>query len=75
MVFACKVVPHIIICFVLDSSKHSACLKDVHMPAQDEFEVNPTKLVGLEFNADDQCKIQYGPKSTLCSFGIHVSNN
>ena len=56
-----------------NSSGNSICLEDT--PAEGEFEVNPTELVGIKFNADEQCKAQYGPNADFCpfSFSIQVS--
>ena len=47
-----------------NSSGKGACLKDV--PAKEEFDINATRLVGLDFNADKQCQVQYN--STLIVF-------
>jgi len=39
--------------------------------------VDPKKLVGIEFDADEQCKAQYGPNATFCTINsaIEVSHN
>ena len=42
----------------------ATCLDDV--PAEGEFDVNATRLVGLDFNADEQCKAQFGPTAVFC---------
>ena len=42
------------------------CLEDT--PAQKEFDKDATKLIGLEFNADKQCRAQYGPNAVSCPF-------
>ena len=56
-----------------NSSGKGACLEDV--PAEEDFDVNATKLVGLDFNADKQCKVQFGHTAVFCplSFAIKVS--
>ena len=36
------------------------------MPDEEEFDVNATRLVGLNFNADEQCKAQFGPTAAFC---------
>ena len=56
-----------------NSTGNGACLEDV--PAQGEFDVDATRLVGLDFNADEQCRAQYGPSAVFCpfSFAIDVS--
>ena len=60
--------------FLLNSSGSSICLEDA--PALGEFEVNPTELVGIEFNANEQCRAQYGPTAVFCpfNFAIEVSD-
>ena len=57
-----------------NSSGNGACLEDV--PAQGQFDVDATRLVGLDFNADEQCRAQYGPSAVFCpfSFAIAVSH-
>ena len=50
------------------SSGRGMCLEDI--PAQGEFDVDATKLVGLEFNADEQCQAQYGPDAVSCPFSF-----
>ena len=50
------------------SSGSGTCLEDT--PAQGEFDVDATKLVGLEFNADEQCRAQYGPNAVSCPFNF-----
>ena len=57
-----------------NSSGKGVCLEDV--PAEQEFDVNATRLVGLDFNADKQCKVQFGPTAVFCplSFAIKVSS-
>ena len=49
------------------------CLEDV--PAQGEFDVDATKLVGLEFNADEQCQAQFGPSAVFCPFNFAIKVN
>ena len=49
---------------------NSACLRDT--PAEGEFEVNATNLVGLEFGADEQCRAQYGPSAVFCPFNFAI---
>jgi len=34
--------------------------------------VNSTKLVGIEFDADKQCKAQYGSNATFCTFSSAI---
>ena len=55
----------ILIC-ILYSSSSSACLNDI--PAEGEFDVNATILVGLEYNADKQCKAQFGSAAVPCPY-------
>ena len=67
---------NIILChgmLLYNSSGKGACLKDV--PAKEEFDVNASRLVGLDFNADKQCKVQFGPAAVFCplSSAIKVS--
>lgn len=52
---------------IFNSSKESTCLEDV--PAERNFDVNPTKLAALDFmiGADDQCKLIYGPTAAFCT--------
>ena len=42
------------------------------VPAQEEFDVDATQLVGLEFNADEQCRAQYGPTAVFCPFNFAI---
>ena len=60
--------------FIIRSSGNGACLEDA--PDVEQFAVNATRLVGLDFTADDQCKAIYGPTATFCPFSIasRVSN-
>ena len=46
------------------SSGKAACLEDI--PDEGKFAVNATRLVGLDFNADEQCKAQFGPTAVFC---------
>ena len=48
------------------SSGIGICLEDT--PAQGKFDEDATKLIGLEFNADEQCQAQYGPNAISCPF-------
>ena len=52
--------------FLIYSSSSSACLNDI--PAEGEFDVNATILVGLEYNADEQCKAQFGSAAVSCPY-------
>ncbi|XP_013409605.1 A disintegrin and metalloproteinase with thrombospondin motifs 6 [Lingula anatina] len=49
----------------LDSGR-GACLENV--PKERDF-VFPTELPGQKVDADEQCKLQYGPKSRQCKVG------
>ena len=53
---------------ITNSSGSGVCLEDV--PAQGEFDVDSTALVGLDFNADEQCRAQYGPTAVFCPFNF-----
>ena len=44
------------------SSGRAACLEDV--PAEAEFDINTTALIGLNFSADEQCRALHGPTET-----------
>ena len=46
------------------------CLEDV--PAEGEFDIDATRLVGLEFNADEQCRARYGPSAVFCPFNFAI---
>ena len=48
------------------SSSNSACLNDA--PAEGDFDVDATILVGLEYNADQQCKAQFGSTAVSCPY-------
>ena len=54
-----------------NSSGNGACLEDV--PTQGQFNVHATRLVGLYFNADEQCQAQYGPSAVFCPFSIAIA--
>lgn len=56
--------------YITNSSGSGACLEDV--PAQKEFDVDATQLVGLDFNADEQCRAQYGPTAVFCPFNFAI---
>ena len=46
------------------SSGRAACLEDV--PAEAEFDINTTALIGLNFSADEQCRALHGPTAVFC---------
>lgn len=61
----------------LNSSPRSRCLLDV--PHEDHMRDNPLRprdslLPGEAFQADQQCELEFGPGSRICSFmvGLHV---
>ena len=55
---------------LIHSSGSGVCLEDV--PAQGEFDVDATRPVGLDFNADEQCRAQYGPSAVFCPFNFAI---
>ena len=40
------------------------------LPAEGIFDINATRLVGLDFNADKQCQAHFGPTAVFCPLKI-----